>query len=190
LTAVKVFFRQGWSNGGVKGKKAMILTGKIQDPPTDFSKKPDITNGYKTPRTWVLVADGHVARFFEKDKNGIHPIGEAFPDALETEITNKTVGRVASSGSGGIRHKYEPRLGEARQDEVYFIRQLSNWLDRAVQEGLFDRLALIAPPQALGELRQALKKPVRDRVVIEVNKDLTRLNRLTLQEELAKIVWF
>lgn len=168
----------------------MQLTGRIQDSLTDPLKKLDISKSYKGHRTWVLVVDRQIARFFEKNESGVEPIGEAFPDAVEAEITNKTVGRVVSSGRGNIRHKYEPHMNEGRQDGAYFVRQLSNWLDKAAQEDAFDRLVLIAPPQTLGELRQALKKPVRSRVITEVNKDLTRLNRLALQEELSKIIWF
>jgi protein required for attachment to host cells len=70
------------------------------------------------------------------------------------------------------------------------VHELSDWLDKAVQEDAFDQLVLVAPPQTLGELRKVLKPSVHARILAELNKDLTKMNKLALQEELTKTVWF
>jgi protein required for attachment to host cells len=170
----------------------MKMTGKIQDNLKEFSSKPLITRPYKIPRIWVMVADQHIARIFEKvEKKRLESIGEAHPDLLEkAEISNKSLGRVASSGGGSVHHKYEPHMNAGRQESLSFVHELSDWLDKAVQEDAFDQLVLVAPPQTLGELRKVLKPPVHARILAELNKDLTKMNKLALQEELTKTVWF
>lgn len=172
-------------------EKFMKLTGKIQSELKGFSKEIRLGRPNKSRRTWILVADHHIARLFEKGEKGLISIGEASPDtAAKTEISNKSVGRVASSGGGGVHHKYEPHMNESRHDSLAFVYQLSEWLNKSVWEGAFDRLVLIAAPQALGELRKTLKQPVQARIIAEINKDLTKMNERDLLEELTKIIWF
>lgn len=169
----------------------MKITGRIQDETKGFLRRPRPPAPNKNPITWIVVVDGHVARVFEKTELGLESIGEAFPE-METraEITNKSVGRVTSSASKGIRHKYEPHMNESRQVAIAFASQIASWLDRAVWEDAFDRLVLVAAPQMLGDLRKAMKQPVQTRVIAEVNKDLTKLSEQGLLKELGKIIWF
>jgi protein required for attachment to host cells len=73
-------------------------------------------------------------------------------------------GAVAHHGTGGERR---PRRHEAE----LFARRVADTLGAGGGEG-FDRLVLMAGPSFLGELRSALSKSLRDKVVAEVPKDL------------------
>lgn len=169
----------------------MNLTGKVQNDLKNFSKRSPVVRPYKTPRTWVMVIDQHIARIFEKNGKVLEAIGEASPDPVtETGITNKSVGRVVSSSGQSTHHKYELHMNESRQQRLSFVEQISDWLDRAVWQDAFDRIILVAAPKTLGDLRKVLKRQVHARVIAEINKDLTKLDIRALQEELKKVVWF
>ncbi len=169
----------------------MKLTGKINDDLKGFARNPRTTRPWKTSRVWVLVADQHIARMFEKGENGLVSIGEAVPAPFaETEMADQSTGRVISSGANTLHHKYEVHMNARRQESLSFVHQVSQWLDKAVWADAFDRLVLVAPPQTLGELRKALTREVHARVIAEINKDLTKLSEEKLLENLTKIVWF
>jgi protein required for attachment to host cells len=53
------------------------------------------------------------------------------------------------------------------------VADLREFLDHARSEQRFERLWLIAAPALLGQLRNAFSKPVRRRVELEIDKDLT-----------------
>ena len=166
----------------------MNLTGRVHDDLKSFSKQP-APRPFKIPRTWVMIVDQHIARLFERHTGELEPIGIAHPDPEEdTGLDNKSVGRVLSSSSRSIHHKYEPHMNESRQQRLSFAHQISDWLDQAVRENAFDRLILAATPKILGDLRKVISPPVRKRVFAEINKDLTKLNIRSLQEELERIL--
>jgi len=54
-----------------------------------------------------------------------------------------------------------------------FAADLSDMLYQRAHRGEFDRLLVVASPQALGELRQNWHKEVRDKIIGEIDKDLT-----------------
>lgn len=166
----------------------MNLTGRVHDDLKSFSKKP-APRPFRIPRTWVMVVDQHIVRLFERNEGELEPIGTAHPEPEEDiALNNKSVGRVLSSSSRSIHHKYEPHMNESRQRRLSFAHQISDWLDEAVRENAFDRLILAAAPKTLGDLRKAVTQPVRERIFAEINKDLTKLDVRTLQEELERIL--
>jgi protein required for attachment to host cells len=168
----------------------MNLTGRVQSDLKSFSKRPVVRPNW-IPRTWIMIIDRHIVRIYEKNKKGLEPIGMALPDmAGKPEITNKSVGRVVSSSGESAHHKYEPHMNESQQEDLSFVHQISDWLDKAVWEDAFDRLILVAPPKILGNFRKVMNQPVQTRIIAEINKDLTKLNERDLREELKKIIWF
>lgn len=54
-----------------------------------------------------------------------------------------------------------------------FAADLAETLYQKAHRNEFDRLVLVASPQVLGDLREALHQEVRDRIVAEVPKTLT-----------------
>lgn len=146
---------------------------------------------HKKPLIWILVADKHIVRLFTKNGHGIEAFGEIKPEfGHPHHFTNKTVGRVISSGSATIHHKYEPHMHESRKDSLSFAHEIAEWLDKSAQENCFERLVLVAAPQTLGDLRKVLTNTVQMRVIAEIDKNLTKMNERELQAELERIVWF
>jgi protein required for attachment to host cells len=142
------------------------------------------------PRIWLVAADDHVARIFRKSGDLIEPLGEILPEDIHKNATNKTTGRVVSSGDASIRHKYEPHMQARYENDAHFSRQLAEWLDEAVGKNAFDRLIMAAAPHTLGLLRQFLSRRTHERIAASISKDLTKHDAEALREDLTKILWF
>lgn len=61
-------------------------------------------------------------------------------------------------------------------------------LDRCRSEHAYDRLVLVAPSSALGDLREALSDSVRSLVRAELDKDLTKTPIAELPEHLDAVL--
>lgn len=168
----------------------MKLTGQIAEQGLKaFAKKPPLRAGRQIPRIWVIVADKGIARIFRKPDGHLELIGEIHPgESMQAELTNKTLGRVVSSG--GRHHKYEPHMEQSRQDEFIFAQDIANWLEKAEAADVFDRLVLVAAPKTLGDLRNVMSQQVQSRIAAEVDKDLTKLDETALRDALDDILWF
>lgn len=139
--------------------------------------------------TWVLVADGEHATVFEHDGPGRglnavdSPTFQASPIQYTRDAVTDREGR--SWGAGGVgRHGMEPRTDPKRQSEQEFVREVAQALGQAALAGRFERLILVAPPKALGDLRAQLPKHAQDRVTHEIAKDLVHLDSGALEKHL------
>ena len=70
--------------------------------------------------------------------------------------------------------------------ERRFVEHVADVLDGKLHEGAFHRLIVAAAPSALGDLRPAFSKALRDVIVLELPKDLTRLPTPDLEAHLAE----
>jgi len=61
-------------------------------------------------------------------------------------------------------------------------------LDSSLKEGRFDRIALVAPPTVLGDLRDALSEPLRVKLVVGLAKDLMKVPSQELPQRL-EVIW-
>jgi protein required for attachment to host cells len=68
----------------------------------------------------------------------------------------------------------EPHADAHRELKKKFARQLADALAAELERKSYDHLVIVAPPVALGDLREALSEPVRAKVTGEVPKDLTK----------------
>jgi protein required for attachment to host cells len=138
------------------------------------------------PTTWILIADGARARLLEQDRKSRHfnPTSEQEffgSRAQSKEIGSDDRGRSfdsAARGQSGIahgRHAMEPATDPQRYAEYAFARDLVDHLEKAANQHRFDRLVLVAAPNALGDLRGLLPKTVQSKVVAEIDKDLTNI---------------
>jgi protein required for attachment to host cells len=79
-----------------------------------------------------------------------------------------------NDGSGPHRSAVEDtdwhHLGKER-----FAKEIADRLYKAAHSGRYKHLVIAAPPFILGELRKELHKEVRDRVLLELDKELTKL---------------
>lgn len=142
--------------------------------------------------TWILVADGARARILRSEGwgSGLEPaldkefIGDRRPTR---EIGAERPGRTRPSSTGQPA-AMEPKADWHRLEKAQFAKSLSHILDEAALANRYDRLVLCAPPQALGDLRAALGKQAHDRIVAEINKDLTSLPLDEIEKRLEQVV--
>ena len=122
----------------------------------------------------VVVADGTGARFFRnagnENKVRLSAEGELKPTDL------------LSDGPAGRRPTDST---EQETDEATFAKQLANELYRRAHSGDFAALVLIADRQTLGQVRPALHKEVKARLVSEVGKTLTKSSIADIQKALT-----
>ncbi len=133
----------------------------------------------KPTRTWILVADGGRARILETigEGQGVHVVSgsEEGIDNPPSHLQGRDrPGRVHES-VGATRHAVEPRQDPHRALETLFANQLATMLSDHVASQSFDRLVLVAPPKMLGDLRKLVVPSVREKIVAEIDKDLTKI---------------
>ena len=131
----------------------------------------------KTVRTWVVLADGAQARVLlnEGPGKGLKELAAARSETARMpgrELMADGPGRVFDSAGQG-RHAMEPKTDPKEVEKDKFLRELTELLERGAQNGEYDRLVLCAAPHALGELRSLLPKSVQDKMMAELDKDLT-----------------
>ena len=140
---------------------------------------------------WALVADGQRARIFQR-RAPAGPWAELESEALaqrdppSRESGRDRPGRVHES-VGAARHAIEPRSDPHEAAKTEVARRLVARLAQAAGEGRFGRVALVAPPAFLGELRAALPPALAQAVLGTLDKDLTRHPPAAVIEQLARL---
>ncbi len=135
---------------------------------------------------YVLVADGAMARLFEAKTpvktiaelmDWVNPAGKRKDSDLYTDRSGSNHG-----GVGGYQ-SYDRETAE-NQDDVRFVRELGDYLEKARHKGQFDNLVLIAPPHFLGTLRKHLTKGCLALIAQTVDKDLVRQDSKAIAEHI------
>ncbi|MCC7016733.1 MAG: host attachment protein [Rhodospirillales bacterium] len=133
----------------------------------------------KTPRTWILVADGARAHVVLSAGPGAGLKAVPGSDIRQEHLPTRDLGTDrpgrAQESVGGARHALVPRVDWHQQQKEQFARAIARKLDAEAAGGSFERLILVAPPQTLGEIRAALKPATMKLVAAEINKDLTHV---------------
>lgn len=109
----------------------------------------------------IVIADGGKAIFFRNiGKDGA-------PVALHEEkrVTPKDL-----QGPSGSRPEEQ---SPSQTEEATFAKQLADTLNTMKGVNGFDSMVLVADPQTLGQLRDAMNKTVADSIVLSLSKDLT-----------------
>ena len=136
---------------------------------------------------WVVLADKKQARVMLRSGRKFEEMKHFdAPEDMDDGLDNSTVGRAGAYGAG--RHKYEPGINESRQVEQMLARDVAVFLEDSVARRDFAELAVVAPPQMLGEIRKCLSKNVLKTLVAESDKNLMALPAQDLQEALLKII--
>jgi protein required for attachment to host cells len=148
----------------------------------------------KLHKIWVLVADGARARILRDAVQGVRLPSEREEEELLfhseqrqlREIMADKPGRSFAS-TGARRSAMAYHSDPVRDGERAFAAKLAEALDRRRRDGDFDELVVVAAPQMLGDLRQAFPESLREVVVAEVDKDLTKLPAHELRDAIAKL---
>ena len=137
---------------------------------------------------WVIVCDGKKALVLENagDEKFLNlKTREVYeqPDLKTRELGTDAPGRTFNSVGAG-RSALEPTDWHA-QEEDRFLCKLAERLDAAVNAGQAQALILIAPPRALGVLRQTYSHGLRAAIRVEIDKDFVKLPLHEIEKHLA-----
>ncbi|MEN3384293.1 MAG: hypothetical protein V7608_4337 [Hyphomicrobiales bacterium] len=137
---------------------------------------------------WVVVCDGAKALILENAGDAISPnlktkeVHEQ-PDSKTSEQGTDAPGR--SISSVGSRRSAMEQTDWHDQAEQQFLVDLARKLDAAVMAGATKSLIVIAPPRALGVLRQAFSAAVRSAIRAEIDKDYVKMPVYEIEKHLA-----
>jgi protein required for attachment to host cells len=137
---------------------------------------------------WVVVCDGAKALILENAGDAVSlnlktkEVREQ-PDAKTREQGTDAPGRAINSVDA--RRSAMEQTDWHDQDEQRFLTELSKRLNAAVLAGETRSLVLVAPPRALGVMRQAATANLRNAVRAEIDKDLVKMPVHEIERHLA-----
>jgi protein required for attachment to host cells len=137
---------------------------------------------------WVVVCDGAKALILENAGDAVAlnlktKEVRTQPDPKTHEEGTDKPGRAFNSIDG--RRSAMEQTDWHEQDEERFLIDLSKRLNAAVMAGEAKSLVLVAPPRALGVIRQAATANLRKAVRAEIDKDFVRMPVHEIEKHLA-----
>ncbi len=142
--------------------------------------------------TWILTVDHQHARAYSCAGRGaaLVPVDALtldghLPASHEAGSHRPDLGYAAKGGPG---HGYEPRTTPHDKAGRTFLDRVVTALADAMQAGDAQRLVLVAPPRALGELRARLPDSLRSKVVGELDRDLAQASPEAVREHLDRFL--
>lgn len=147
----------------------------------------------KAKTTWILIADGAQAKVFEhsgpgKGLKAIDDLQFEQEPLQAREIMADRPGRASAAGGAGSRSAMEYSSDPVAVRERRFVENVAEELEKRLQRGEFERLIVAAAPTALGDLRPAFSKSLKDTIVAELPKDLTNIPTPKLEEHFAELL--
>ena len=125
-------------------------------------------------KTWVLVANGAVARIFSFTKGKLteltvltHPETRMHGHDLVTDKPGTSFG---SNGFG--RYAMEQHTLPQKNEAEHFAKEVAKHIDLHHRKDEFQHLHIIAAPAFLGLLRHSLHAETQKSILTEVDKDL------------------
>jgi protein required for attachment to host cells len=141
--------------------------------------------------TWVIVADGTRARFFNRHVNRQL---EEFDVLLspenrlhEGDLVSDRQGRSFDSFGDG-RHGMGNKNTAKDHEQDLFAKRVASRVEEGRTSGQFDKLILVAAPRFLGRIRSSLSGPAAVLVAHTLDKELTQLSAEKLADHLPKFV--
>ena len=126
----------------------------------------------------IFVGDGRKVMFLRNEGDEKFPNLKAehvFEDEnpLTHEQGSERPGRISKALDSGQRSAVEP-VDWHQIEEQHFVRKVAAAIEQMVRAGAVPALIIVAPPKTLAELRNDLHADAKNRVIAEINKDLTR----------------
>lgn len=131
-------------------------------------------------KIWVVIANSSKAEIYavtpgekiEKVHQTDFPDGRKKSRDVYSDKPGRGFSRMGHSVGQGVRHALSTETDLHEHERQVFGHEIAEILRKAHAEHLFEKLALIAPPEFLGDLRQILPDSVRKAIYKELNKDL------------------
>lgn len=120
-------------------------------------------------KTRFVLANGGHAKWLEREDHHFVTIDEIEAHARPSPHPTATVHESHGPGRHGAGER--DLAHQARSD---FGSEIARRLNRQAAQGEFQRLALVAPAEVLSAIRHGLLPSVREAVVGELAKDLTK----------------
>jgi protein required for attachment to host cells len=146
----------------------------------------------KQTTTWVLTADGALARVYQVDakakrlldvRNGAFAAANLRSRDIDADKPGQGHDRV-----GHGQRRMQPRTDSSRHAKAVFAGEVAEFLRRGLEKKAFDSLIIAAAPQALGDLRAALAPSVKETVKTMINKDLVHIDKHELPKHLGSVL--
>lgn len=128
----------------------------------------------RIPIMWVVLGNSSFVEFYSVEGNEITKRNRIdFPEGRMKDnlIVSDRPGRGFDS-MGGSRHSYGTQVDIHSHERSIFAHKIIDLLSKGQNERAFDQLAIIAPPEFLGELRRLLPESLQKLVKKELGKDL------------------
>ncbi|MBI1364802.1 MAG: Host attachment protein [Alphaproteobacteria bacterium] len=140
--------------------------------------------------TWVVVADGEKALVFRNVDIDERPNLQVIS---ETEIENPPTREQGAARPGRMSASGERRAAVEdtdwhRLEKERFARDFTLRLNKAALRNSFDRIAIFAPPQVLGDMRNEYHAELKKRIVAEVASDITKHPIPEIERHAAKVL--
>lgn len=126
----------------------------------------------------VLVVDGRKMLLLRNhgDSNGIDLQTDAHSergDAKDQDMKTDAAGRSHSPAGSGLPGGTMGESDYHQQAENRFAAQVADQMRTMALAHQFEHLVVIAPPRTLGELRHHWHKEVQNRILVEIDKEMT-----------------
>jgi protein required for attachment to host cells len=137
---------------------------------------------------WVVVCDGAKALVLENAGD------EKFPNLKTKEVYEQKDPRTHEQGTDApgrsinsidSRRSAMEQTDWHEQEEQKFLQNLASHLDAEINAGRAKSVIVVAPPRALGVLRQAYSHNLRAALRAEIDKDLVKLPLHEIERHLA-----
>ena len=137
--------------------------------------------GDKDAHIWFVIASKKQAYIYRRAADSaLVLIAHAHDNGDQMQSVDE---RTVSSQSIRAHLKHD----ESWYFDTAFIHRLVEWLEIAGKEKAFDQLVLVAAPDTLESIRSGLSDNLQGRICAEVDKELTGMSVLELQERLSDI---
>lgn len=128
-------------------------------------------------KAWVLVGDGRRALFLINEGDAAEPdlrVLETLSDANPATHEQGSGAPGRSFSSVGAGRSAVQQTDWHQLEEEHFARGIAERINAAAEAGAFAEIVIVAPPRALGDLRQHLSKHAQAKLAGEWDRDLTR----------------
>jgi protein required for attachment to host cells len=137
---------------------------------------------------WVVVCDGAKALVMENVGDEKFPNLKTLevheqPDPMTHEQGTDAPGRAVNSIDA--RRSAMAQTDWHEQQEQRFLRALAGHLDAKINAGKAKTLIIVAPPRALGMLRQEYSHNLKKALRAEIDKDFVKLPVHEIEKHLA-----
>ena len=139
---------------------------------------------YGSTETWVLVCDAGHARLLVNHggHDTVHETDHTDRRVPKvSEIVANARGRNKNAAMNG-RQAYAETSDQRRLKKEEFLKEVAQNLNE--KEKLINRLVVVAPPKSLAVLRKELSPQLKNKVIGEIDKDLTHTSERELPQHL------